>query len=770
MDSAQIHPTPQGDRSTDVLIVGAGPVGLAAAAALVGSGVRVEVCERDPGPISQSRALLVQPRTLEHFAALGIGEKAVAEGQSVRRVEVYAQGKPSGALWYEGVGRSPFPHGLVLEQSKTQRLLLGELDRLGVQPHWGHTLECLTQGLDEVRAELRDSDGASTTVHARYVIGADGAASTVRHIVGGSFDGRTYGASFFLADTTLDTSLDHDRIYISVTRTDFHAFFPMAGERRWRVIGTLQPDEVERYVGGGDALGATGDIGREDLERLVAVTGLPVTVRDVSWATGYRIHQRMVQHYRHGRIFLAGDAAHIHSPAGGQGMNTGIGDAINLAWKLAAVVHGQADPTLLDTYHAERAPVARKVLRQADQLFRLEAGQSRIAGAARIRVLPLLAASLSSTPAARRVFFDRLSQIATSYRTPNPGLKSCWRRRDTGAVVGDRLPYQPLDESGTSHDLLAAPHHALIVVPGDTDTDQLATVGDRWRSMLDGFALPIDLRLLAGPQTQFRRAVAHPGPFAILVRPDGYIAHIANVDDTQSLASHLRGYARPAGGAADDEAPRAASAPQSPKGNSLNRPATHPLPEAGRYLLGAGPAAARLTVSHMFGLGTVEATVDLAGGAIQVTDPPASSRVKARLDAASFTSGNHRRDRSVRGRGLLDTTRWPDITFSAGQLDATADAEDGIWRARGTLTVHGRKHPVVVDVTLDTVETDGFTLHARATLDRRDLGVTGKPGMIGNQISLEVKAHAVADPSHADHSPSSPPFGEQTQRALIRYE
>ena len=648
-----------------------------------------------PVPSRSPARFWCQPRTLEHFAAHGIGDRAVAEGQLVRRIEVYAQGEPGGSLWYEGIGRSRYPQGLVLEQSKTQRLLLGELDRLGVQPRWSSTLECLAQNLDEVQAEVRDSDGSSEVVSARYLVGADGAASTVRHLVGGSFDGQTYAASFFLADTTLDTSLDHERLYLSVTRTHFNAFFPMAGDGRWRMIGSLLPDEVDRYVGGGDGLGATGDIGREDLQRLVAATGLPVSVRDVSWATGYRIHQRMVKRYRHGRIFLAGDAAHIHSPAGGQGMNTGIGDAINLAWKLAAVVSAQAHPRLLDTYHAERAPVARKVLDQADQLFRLEASQSRLAGAARIRLLPLLATSLSGTTVARRLFFDRLSQIATTYRAPTSWPKSVLRWHHPGAVAGDRLPFEPLDDGRTSHDLLAAPHHALIVLTG---TDRLAAAENRWRSTLDGFALPIELRLLEGPQTRLRNAVAHKGPFAVLVRPDGHIAFIADADDTESLITHLGGYAC------------AAAPPPSPNGRS------HPMPDRGRHVLARGPAAVRLTVSHLFGLGTVAATVDLAGGVIEVADPINSSRVEVRMDATSFTSGNLRRDRDVRGGGLLDADRWPDITFTADRLDAAAD---GTWRASGILTVRGQPRQAVVDVTLGTVDAEGFTLTATATLDRR---------------------------------------------------
>lgn len=289
------------------------------------------------------------------------------------------------------------------------------------------------------------------------------------------------------------------------------------------------------------------------------------------------------------------------------------------------------------------------------------------------------------------------------------------------------------------------------MVSGDTGIDQLAAADHRWRSTLEGFALPIELRLLAGPQTRLRNAVAHAGPFAALVRPDGHIALIADADDTEALVTHLGGYACPA------------VAPPFPNGRSMIRSdSSHLMPDRGRYVLEPGPAAARLTVSHLFGLGTVAATVDLAGGVIEVVDPIAASRLEVRMDATSFASGNRRRDRDVRARGLLDTDRWPDLTFTAERLDATADTTDGAWRTAGTLTVHGQPHPVVVDVTIDTVDVDGFTLSARAALDRRHLGVTGKPGMIGNQISLEVKARAVAD--HATHRASSTESTDHTLR------
>lgn len=521
-------------RNTDVLVVGAGPVGLTAACVLARGGVRVEVCERDAGPIDQSRALLVQPRTLEHFAGLGIADEALAAGQQVRRVEVHVEGRPRGALFYVGVGRSRFPRGLVLEQSKTQRLLLQRLAQLGEQPHWSSVLESLDQDLDGVTARLRSADGAPVTVRARYVIGADGASSTVRRQVGGSLDGHTYAASFFLADTVLDTTLDHERLYLSVTRTHFHALFPMPGPGRWRVIGSLLPDEVLRYVGAGETIGATRALGRADVERLIAVTGLPVAVREVGWATGYRIHQRMVARYRYGRVFLAGDAAHIHSPAGGQGMNTGIGDAVNLAWKLAEVVRGRARPELLETYHAERAPVAREVLRQADQLFRLEAGQSRLAGAVRVRLLPLLAAALSGTATARRLLFDRLSQIAVSYR--EPGRRP---RRVRGATVGDRLPYVTLDDGSTSHDLLAPDRYTLLVAPAAIDALDGPEVAGWWRDALAGVPAPVRLHVLYGPQRALRAALAHDRRLAVLVRPDGHIAELTDAADTARITDAL---------------------------------------------------------------------------------------------------------------------------------------------------------------------------------------------------------------------------------------
>ncbi len=242
----------------------------------------------------------------------------------------------------------------------------------------------------------------------------------------------------------------------------------------------------------------------------------------------------MVARYRHGRVFLAGDAAHIHSPAGGQGMNTGIRRRGQPRLELAEVVRGQARPELLETYHAERAPIARKVLRQADQLFRLEAGQSRLAGAVRVRLLPLLATALSGTATARRLLFDRLSQIAVSYR--EPGRR---RRRVRGATVGDRLPYVTLDDGSTSHDLLAPDRYTLLVAPAATDALDGSEVAGRWRDALAGVAASVRLHVLYGPQSALRAALAHDGRLAVLVRPDGHIAELGDATDTAGITDAL---------------------------------------------------------------------------------------------------------------------------------------------------------------------------------------------------------------------------------------
>ena len=359
---------------TDILIVGAGPTGLTAATLLARYGVNFRIIDKNARAAEKSKALGVQARTLELWDKLDLAEGALGRGQALGALKLITKrtlkqgGKPFMALERDGKEVSPYPYLLIHEQNKTEQMLLEDLARhAGPRGSYGvernTEIVSLAQQPEHVTLTLRHADGAQEVVRTRYLIAADGASSFVRKSLGLDFDGATYADPLFVADVDMTWPLDRDTFYAQVPRQGMLTFFPMRGDgysdRQYRIIGRI-PKAWE------DKEELTGD----DIQTLLDEHSVvKATLTRTNWISKYRIHRRMTQQFRVGRVFLAGDAAHIHSPAGGQGMNTGIQDAWNVAWKLALVVQGQADEKLLDSYEPERIPVAKTVLNGSDKGF-----------------------------------------------------------------------------------------------------------------------------------------------------------------------------------------------------------------------------------------------------------------------------------------------------------------------------------------------------------------------------------------------------------------
>jgi 2-polyprenyl-6-methoxyphenol hydroxylase-like FAD-dependent oxidoreductase len=417
---------------TDVLVVGAGPTGLMLANQLARRGIRFEIIDRHSGPAQQTRAMAVHARTLEIYMKLGVAEEAVARGAIGTGASMWAGGKwrahiPIGDI---GQGLSPFPFVLMLGQDENEYILGDRLKQLGANVQWRTELVSFEQRSDCVDVVLKQPDGTQRQVKAAWVAGCDGARSTVREKNGIGFPGAPYEHTFFVADTEAVGPMRPNELNVYLSGDGFHLFFPMHGTDRWRVIGILPPE-----------LRARDDVTFEQVVPSVrAQAGGSLTFKSCLWFSTYRIYHRAAERFREGRCFLLGDAAHIHSPMGGQGMNTGLQDAYNLAWKLALVVQGRANPALLDTYAQERMPVAKQLLETTDRAFQLVVADTWIARLLRTKIIFRIAAFAMTIESVRKRAFYTLSQTGIGY--PQSALSETLGKPSSGSPkAGDRFPW-----------------------------------------------------------------------------------------------------------------------------------------------------------------------------------------------------------------------------------------------------------------------------------------------------------------------------------------
>ena len=511
--------TPEGQ----VLVVGAGPTGLTLAAQLLARGIHARVIDKGAGPAWQSRALGIQARTLELLDTMGLADAFIDHGHPVRRLRWYAGQRNLCDL---DLARNGSRYGFVLHlpQSRTETLLRARVQELGGTIEQRVELVCLAERGDAVDAMLRDAAGRQIEVSAGYVVGCDGAHSRVRHQIGLPFEGQPYPQDWLLADVALDGAGSDSAV---------HGFFrpnglplvcvPMGGQR-WRLV---MPNAGDR--GGQPPTFA-------EIQELAAERApRPIEVSDPQWLASFRCHLRSASSYRRGRVLLAGDAAHIHSPAGGQGMNTGMMDAHNLAWKLALVSDGRAPDALLDTYGQERIPVASGVLEFTNKLVGLLTMRNRAKRVVRDTIIPVM----SRTPMVQRNAARKMSQLSVAYPR-SPLVQPDGHRR--GPKPGDRFPDVGVrGEHGAArlHHLLGSGHHVLIVARADV-RGALETAGigryTRLVTMVEG----------------------DPGTGFALVRPDGILAARGSAGDTHRVVDHLRrlcgsGQPEPAAAAAVSE-------------------------------------------------------------------------------------------------------------------------------------------------------------------------------------------------------------------------
>ena len=491
----------------NVLIVGAGPTGLALALELARRGVPFRIVERHDGPGQASRAMAVHARTLEFYRQLGFADEVVARGFKMERAHLREGDHEVASFAFGdlGEGLSPYPFVLSFPQDEHERLLIAKLEEAGTAVEWGTELVGLENGEERVRATLRRG-GAEESCEVAYLCGCDGAHSAVREGLGLGFPGGTYEQMFYVADVEASGAPAGGDINAYLGADQLCLVFPIRTSGMQRLIGIL-PEELKGREG------LVFDDVRPYAERL---TGL--TVRTVNWFSSYHVHHRVADRFRVGRAFIAGDAGHIHSPAGGQGMNTGIGDAVNLAWKLDAVLSGRATPAILDTYEPERIAFARLLVSTTDRAFTSIVGRDTRGHIVRTLLIPNLGPFLLGFSAVRRAAFRLVSQIRINYRESPLSVGSA------GDVEGgDRLPW--VEEAHNFEPLRSLDWQAHVY----------GEAGERLRA----FAASRSLAVHAFAWGEGARAAGLERDALYLVRPDGHVAFASGEQDVAGLERFL---------------------------------------------------------------------------------------------------------------------------------------------------------------------------------------------------------------------------------------
>ena len=491
--------------------MGAGPTGLVLAVWLTHLGVRVRILDKVMQSGTTSRALAVQGRTLELYRQVGLADAVVEAGACVAAVNLWVRGEKKVRVNLTDLGRglSPYPDPIIFPQDQHETLLIDKLKTMGVEVERGFELIDFDDDARGVTARFKAGDGEIVSLTGEWIAGCDGARSAVRHRIGVGFKGGEYARVFYVADAEISGPVGDGELHVAIDEADFLAVFPMKGEGRARLIGAVVPklQDVELEWD---------DVSPDILKRM------QVTVDKVNWFSTYRVHHRVAERFREGRAFLLGDAAHIHSPVGGQGMNTGIGDAINLAWKLAAVLKGAAPKRLLESYNDERIGFARRLVSTTDQAFTVVSDPSRLAQFGRVEVVPFVAPLLFQLDGARRFLYRTVSQIGVHY---HGGPLSAG---GAGFVRGgDRLGWVKPSRRG------AKDNFAFL----DGLDWQVHVYGEAKAALADACSRR-GLTLKVFPWREATREAGFMRNAAYLVRPDGYVG----LADPHASAANLEHY------------------------------------------------------------------------------------------------------------------------------------------------------------------------------------------------------------------------------------
>ena len=512
------------NRNTDVIIIGAGPTGLMAACQLARYEIDFIIVDQKAGATVESRAIAVTPRSLEIYQQMGIVDVAIEQGQFINEFTLFINGKEKATVSIAEIGKglSDFPFLLAFEQSKNETLLYETLQKYNRQVEWNTAFLGLEQNNESVIVTLKNPQiSDKITVTAKYLIACDGASSPVRHALNCNFPGGTYENKFYVADTQLNWDFSYNRLLLSPEKKSFCAFFPMPGDNAYRVIGTL-PKEF--YAKEHITFSDVQDVIKDNVK-------FPLEFRKVNWFSIYKLHHRCVDNFRAGRCFLAGDAAHIHSPAGGQGMNTGLQDAYNLTWKLAMVLKGFANDKLLETYHLERYPFAKWLLNFTDRAFGFMTSAHFLIDFFRKYFASQLIKLALGNKKLRTGIFRTLSQIWYSYIESPLSLNLS--KQPLKFKAGERLPYMKININNKEQSiycLLTTAKFHLLVIGKNNLTPELMNAITPFEKIMSIIFLSFEKNW---------KKLGTEKELYILVRPDNYIGLLSDKISEEVLNAYF---------------------------------------------------------------------------------------------------------------------------------------------------------------------------------------------------------------------------------------
>ncbi len=515
-------------KKTKVLIVGAGPTGLMLSCQLHRYGVDHTIIDSKSGPTLKSKALAVQGRTMEIYDQMGLIQQALNEGYVSDGALIFARGKQAGelSLGHFGKGLSPFPYLFILEQSKNEALLYQYIKKHNAEVLWNTKYISSTSTEKYQLVNIKNPQDIQEQIQADFLVACDGASSPIRKEAKFEFLGGTYEDLFLVADLNVNWKIPYDRLCLMMESNTFAAFFPMDGQGRMRLVSVVPND-----------LNKNKNLVFDDLIPYLSThLSVPMSFEKVKWFATYKVHYKYVTTFIKGQILMAGDASHIHSPAGGQGMNTGLQDVYNLAWKLHWVINKKANKALLESYSTERQPNAKQLIDTTDRAFQFIAGNGVFQRLVRTYVFPFLASTFFKLNIPRKRAYRTVSQIDIHYHKTKycQGVLGSWKS-------GYRLPYVMLKQGNkpiSSLDLLKNTRFNILLF----NVDNLHEI----EQILEKYTLFKDTILhLIEPNTHNKKSLSEHSikhSMFCLVRPDQHIGFISKKFNKISLEKYLSLY------------------------------------------------------------------------------------------------------------------------------------------------------------------------------------------------------------------------------------